>query len=132
MQSTKRKTIRLKRRAVVRNPDLLQACSLKFMRDLPRVNKTYWFEYHCHEAHDSADAHLWYRSHQKVRVISIELEDGYGTTQRFRSENGTMCSATIQFSDGFIGGCFEDELLTSKSQFEREDPPTVDEKDKTR
>jgi hypothetical protein len=31
-----------------------------------KLGKTYWFEYHCQDGHDSADAKLWCHSHQKA------------------------------------------------------------------
>ena len=36
-----------------------------------KLGKEFWFEYHCYEAPDSCDAELWYRSHQKVKVIGV-------------------------------------------------------------
>jgi GNAT superfamily N-acetyltransferase len=80
------------------------------------------FEYHCYEGHDSSDAQLWYRSHQPITVLSI-VERGYGKTQRERGENGAPAVYKVKFGDGFVGHAMEDELITSKSQFYRPDPP---------
>ena len=84
--------------------------------------KQYWFEYHCYEGHDSADAKLWYHSHQKATVLK-RLENGIGNTQQDRAEDGAPAVYQLQFEDGAIGAAFEDEVLDSPSQFERPAPP---------
>ncbi len=86
------------------------------------VGKRLWFEYHCYEGHDSTDAKLWYRSHQQVRVLHME-ERGYGATPEARGEEGQPRVYKIQFADGFKHSAFEDELMVSQADFERDDPP---------
>ncbi len=82
-----------------------------------------WFEYHCNESHDSGDAQLWYRSHRRVRVIGIK-ERGQGKDCIERAENGCPRVYRVRFlHDGFEGDVFEDELLLTKSEFERPNPP---------
>lgn len=81
-----------------------------------------WFEYHCWESDESSDAELWHHSHQKVTVLSL-LERGYGKTFIERAELGHPAMYRILFEDGSTGCAFEDELLDSKGEFCREDPP---------
>jgi hypothetical protein len=87
-----------------------------------KVGKEFWFEYHCFESPASADAEVWYRSHQKVLVLKIETEGG-GDTPLERGENGEPRTYRVRFSDGFEYDVFEDELLNSPDDFERPDPP---------
>ena len=91
-------------------------------QDYRTIGNTYWFEYHCYEGHDSADAQLWYRSHQKVKVLSL-VEKGYGKTKIERGDNGQPAVDKIQFEDGFIGDAMEDEIMYSTSEFFRPNPP---------
>lgn len=81
-----------------------------------------WFEYHCNESDNSADAELWHRSHQLVTVGALTSED-FGGTFKARCENGTPRVYAIRFSDGFEGEAFEDELLTWRKGYCRSDPP---------
>jgi len=81
-----------------------------------------WFEYHCNESPESCDADLWYRSHQKVKVVKLDAK-GYGKTKIERGENGHPAVYIIQFDDGFSKGAFEDELVDSPKEFYRPDPP---------
>ena len=81
-----------------------------------------WFEYHCNESPNSADAELWYRSHQKVKILKLDAK-GYGKTKQERGDNGHPAVYKIQFGDGFKGGAFEDKLVDSTSEFYRPDPP---------
>jgi hypothetical protein len=83
---------------------------------------TSWFEYHCYEGHDSADAELWYHSHQRVTVVKLEWR-GVGVTVQERAANGCSAGYRVRFSDGHTGDAFEDELLFSRRQFVRPDPP---------
>jgi len=80
-----------------------------------------WFEYHCFESHDSGDAELWYRSHQKVTVIEPlpfgKLDDEASVEDR----GGRVY--LVRFADGFEGHVTWDELLDSPTEFERPDPP---------
>ena len=49
-----------------------------------------WFEYHCWESFDSADADLWVRSHQQVTVLTVEVNDAEpGSTFEQRAEAAT-------------------------------------------
>ena len=42
-----------------------------------------WFEYHCWESPESADAPAWYRSHQRVEVLACHENDGAGLTRDY-------------------------------------------------
>lgn len=83
-----------------------------------------WFEYHCWESNDSADAELWHRSHQQVEVLDCDNAKEYGKyTWKERQEDGNPLVYRIRFADGHVGAAFEDELLYRKSQFCRPNPP---------
>lgn len=82
------------------------------------------FEYHCWESPDSADAELWYRSHQQVTILSLEENDGAGMTFTERCEAGHPYGYKVRFKDGFVGLALDDELMSDASQFSRPDPPT--------
>lgn len=88
-----------------------------------------WFEYHCWENADSADAEAWYRSHQKVEVLGRgddEAELMEGTTFRERTEElGVLKVYRVRFADGLEWDVFEDELSTSTEAWWRPDPPTA-------
>ena len=74
-----------------------------------------WFEYHCLESEKSADAELWHRTHQLVTVIAKSWDDGEidpGSPNR---------GYTVEFSDGFVGDAFNDELVASPKDFYRPD-----------
>lgn len=71
-----------------------------------------WFEYHCHEGHDSGDAEAWYRSHQRVEIVR-PLSDDETDAPMFR----------VRFADGHEHDVFEDELVGSPANFYRPDPP---------
>lgn len=87
-----------------------------------KINNEFWFEYHCYESHNSTDAELWYRSHQKIVVLEI-VENGGGDSYLERTENGEPRVYKIKFlEDGFIGHAFEDEILHTKEDFERPEP----------
>jgi hypothetical protein len=82
------------------------------------------FEYHCYEGHDSADAQLWYRSHQVVTVLFEDESDAWeGSTYDERAEAALPKVYRVRFADGFEGTAWEDELLTSVEHFYRPDPP---------
>ena len=88
-----------------------------------QVGQTYWFEYHCLEAHHSQDADLWYRSHQPVKVLKLE-EPGIGKDETERIEiQGAPAAFIVQFKDGSTGTAMEDELLDSPNDYTRPDPP---------
>lgn len=84
-----------------------------------------WFEYHCLESLESADAHLWLRSHQRVTIVTAaETNDAMpGMTFVERMEEGTPWTYTIRFADGTTGCAVEDELMDSRDLFCRPDPP---------
>lgn len=87
-----------------------------------------WFEYHCYEGHDSADAELWYRSHSAVTVVKDLDEENERVrpilpTLRERGEAGMAICYSVEFEDGYIGTAYEDELMTGSSHFYRPDPP---------
>lgn len=82
-----------------------------------------YFEYHCLESHQSSDAHLWYRSHNRVTVLdcrNIEFGD-FSQTERF--EGGMPLVYCVRFEDGFEGDVFEDELFISENSYHRPAPP---------
>lgn len=86
-----------------------------------RVGSIVWFEYHCNESHDSDHAQWWYRSHEKVKILR-RIEKGEGKTIGKRCLNGHQAIYTVQFTDGFVGDVFEDELMKTK-RFYRPAPP---------
>jgi hypothetical protein len=89
------------------------------IKNVWKRGETAYFEYHCCQGHDSADAQLWYRSHQSVTVLGISGK-GYGKTIISRLYNGHPRVYTIRFQDGTEGGAFEDELLTSPEFYEQQ------------
>ena len=84
-----------------------------------------WFEYHCWEDPRSDDADLWYRSHQQVRVVQrVNTDRTYAPTPEERAHEGDSLSYLVEFlSDGYQDTIGEDELLLSRDEFERPDPP---------
>jgi hypothetical protein len=86
------------------------------------VGKEFWFEYHCFESPKSCDAELWYRTHNKVLVLSI-VEHGCLDTKLERLLEGCPRVYRVVFEDGFEYVVFEDELMESKEEFERPDAP---------
>jgi hypothetical protein len=93
---------------------------------IPKGTKR-WFEYHCYEGHDSADAELWYHSHQKVVVGKCYNPEDAMYPRQQRIEDGPMLTYQVKFPDGFVGDAVENELCLSRSEFERPDPPDEDE-----
>lgn len=87
-----------------------------------KIGQPYWFEYHCWESPQSSDAQLWYRSHQQVVPVKL-IEKGHGKDEIERGKLGHPAMYNIRFSDGKEFGVFEDELMESKSEFIRPDPP---------
>lgn len=87
-----------------------------------KVGNEYWFEYHCWESSESCDSEIWYRSHQKVKVLSIS-ESGNGETMKERGESGEPRVYKVKFKDGLEWDVFEDELMNSPDEFYRPDPP---------
>lgn len=85
-----------------------------------------WFEYHCYESHDSADAELWYHSHQRVIVVGRADCDAWDTglaPYTERQDAGMPRCYEIRFPDGFQYTATEDELFTLPQFFYRPDPP---------
>ena len=83
-----------------------------------------YFEYRCYEGHDSIDAELWYRSHQRTSVVACVNADQYGDlTFDDRRDSGCPLVYRIRFTDGFEADALEEELLDSESSYERPDPP---------
>jgi len=88
------------------------------------IGEELFFEYHCLESPESQDAELWYRSHQKVTVLGFVACDGLSIpTRKERDEDGCPIVYEIKFADGFINQAFEDELLDTKEDYFRHDPP---------
>ena len=96
----------------------------------PRRGQTYhvkpgdvvWFEYRCWESPSSADAELWYRSHNRVTVGRM-IEPGGGKDIEERGFNGHPAVFRIRFSDGREFDATEDELMHDRAEFTRPDPP---------
>ncbi|MCW2317095.1 hypothetical protein M2322_002649 [Rhodoblastus acidophilus] len=106
--------------------DLLEETTTKVNHDGTknswRVGETAAFEYHCYMGHDSADAELWYRSHQPVTVLAL-VEKGNGKTLMARRNNGEPRVYNVRFGDGFEYDACEDELLADSSFFSHECSP---------
>ena len=86
-----------------------------------KVGRIFWFEYHCYESPESCDAEIWYRSHQKVKVIGVS-EWSYDDKE-WRQEDGNPRVYLVEWSDGYQYDVFEDELMESPDEFHRPDPP---------
>jgi hypothetical protein len=96
----------------------------RLVKDLRRIGGRYWFEYHCWESHKSADAQVWYRSHQQCTVLGFaDSEEPGFTTIGERAEAGHCMCYRVRFDDGLEWIVFEDELLDSPDDFQRADPP---------
>ena len=94
------------------------------IEDLWATGSRTWFEYHCSESHASSDAPAWYHSHQQVEVLGLsDCEQVVFTTFGERMDEGMVLVYRVRFEDGLEWDVFEDELLTDRSQFERDDPP---------
>ena len=94
------------------------------VKDLRVFGHTFWFEYHCYEGHDSADAKVWYRSHQQCVVQDFaDCDPAAFTTFEERADAGHSIVYRVRFADGLEWDVFEDELLDSRDQFCRSDPP---------
>lgn len=98
-------------------------------RELWSVGDPAFFEYHCLRSHDSSDAQLWYRDHQRITVLSvIEDCDGFSMMQQgepfdVRSEEGCPLMYEVEFEDGFVSHVHEDELFVSVSFYDPELSP---------
>lgn len=84
---------------------------------------TPWFEYHCWESHESMDAQVWYRSHQKATVLEMTPYDGVGLTREERIECAQPFTYRVRFEDGLEWDVFEDELTKTKDGWNRKEPP---------
>ena len=71
-----------------------------------------WWEYHCLEAHHSSDAKLWYHSHQRCIVLH-PLDKKVSNFEMYRA----------RFADRFEADVCGDELMRSKKDFCRPNPP---------
>lgn len=88
------------------------------------IGKEFWFEYHCWESHKSSDAQAWYKSHQRVIVLSLCEEtvvEGMNLSERY--ETGHCCVFRARWEDGFEWDVWEDELCENREDFHRPDPP---------
>ena len=85
--------------------------------------ETAWFEYHCWESPESNDAPAWYRSHQRVTVLSLQENDGAGMTRAERDDAATPFTYTVRFPDGLEWCAIEDELSDTQEDWYRPDPP---------
>lgn len=94
------------------------------IEDLPNIGKRFWFEYHCWESHESGDAEVWYHSHQQCTVLGFSDCDpcGFSTIEE-RGDAGACLVYRVRFDDGLEWEAFEDELMSSKDNFCRPDPP---------
>ena len=92
-----------------------------------------WYEYHCWRDHQSCDAELWYRDHQRVTVISLGDGEGCrmllaGESREERQREALPACYRVQFADGHIGTAMEDELLADPVFFTPGiGPPPADE-----
>ncbi len=99
---------------------------ISFEHERIKIGGVYWFEYHCFESDESADAHLWYRSHQQVKVLSLGDCEVLADTEIEREEEGCPVTFKVEFQDGTIGEVFEDELFITKDGWYRPEPPKKD------
>jgi hypothetical protein len=86
-----------------------------------KVGKYFWFEYHCYESDDSCDEEIWYRSHQKVKILSVS-EWSFDNLQD-RIDDGQPRVYKVMFNDGLKYDVYEDELMNSTEDFYRPNPP---------
>ena len=86
-----------------------------------KVGKYFWFEYHCYESDDSCDEEIWYRSHQKVKILSVS-EWSFDNLQD-RIDDGQPRVYKVMFNDGLKYDVYEDELMNSTEDFYRLNPP---------
>lgn len=98
----------------------------KRLKDIFKIGNEYFFEYHCLESHDSSDAELWYKSHQKVTILEI-LEPDFTPSKTFkeRMEEGLPLTYLVRFNDGFTYHAMEDELMETEEHFSRPCPPLI-------
>ena len=81
---------------------------------MTKIGKRFLFEYRCWESEESSDADLWHRTHEPVTVVGeVDLDEGS------RAEVGRVW--VVRFDDGYIGHVFDEELMKTSSQFQRDD-----------
>jgi hypothetical protein len=66
-----------------------------------------YFEYHCHQDHDSGDALAWYHSRQPATIVKRDLTEVESVAWMY----------TVRFADGLTWDVFEDELHDSPGEF---------------
>jgi hypothetical protein len=112
-------------RCVVLKNDNLQESIRRILREEDRyddkVGRIFWFEYHCYESPESCDSEIWYRSHQKVKVIGVS-EWSFNNYED-RMNDGQPRVYLVEWEDGFQYDVFEDELFESPDEFYRPYPP---------
>ncbi len=82
------------------------------MSDMRLANGRRYFEYHCYEGEDSADAILWHHTHQQVEVVSKYADmDEYETGRLYK----------VRFTDGLEYDVWNDELMRSQQDYYRPD-----------
>jgi hypothetical protein len=91
--------------------------------DIIKKGSKRWFEYHCLESLGSLDAELWYRSHRKVTVGACCNREYAKYSQEERYKEGIPLAYHVVFEDGYKGDAMEDELMQSRKQFNRPNPP---------
>lgn len=84
--------------------------------DAHPIGAELWFEYHCNESLGSPDAPAWLRSHQRVTVLAVEVNDAAGMSLDERIEAALPLTYTVRFPDGLEGCAFEDELSESRDE----------------
>ena len=83
-----------------------------------------WFEYHCWESDESADAEIWYRSHQMVTIITLNEHDAGDMIRAERDKEGLPYTYRVGFDDGTEWDVWEDELSETVDEWYRPDPPS--------
>ena len=93
----------------------------------PKIGETYWFEYHCWEDEDSADAELWHHTHQQV-VVTGRGDGDMDECVLCPYDEDTMGSSgevwnswKIRFRDGYTHTAAPDELMKDPGEFSRPD-----------
>jgi len=74
------------------------------------VGEQAFFEYHCHQGHDSSDAAAWYRTQQPVTILECHAPD-------LEEDEEAGYGYVVQFLDGHTHQTFDDELHDSPEQF---------------
>ena len=83
-----------------------------------------WFEYHCWESPESADAELWYHTHQEITVLGFaKCDQPCARSFKERVEAGGQLLYKVRFDDGLEYDVFEEELMSNVKGFCRPNPP---------